>query len=103
MFLSAQHLKLHPVRGMEPNDFGLYDMFGNVWEWNEDLFHDSYEGAPSDGSAWEDDLSTPWPVLRGGSVLYYEVYLRASARMRINKDFTWFDYGFRCARNASSQ
>ncbi len=95
--------QLHPVRGMEPNDFGLYDMFGNVWEWNEDLFHDSYEGAPSDGSAWEDDQSTPWPVLRGGSVSYYEVYLRASARMRINKDFTWFDYGFRCARNASSQ
>ncbi len=50
------------------NDFGLYDMHGNVWEWCEDYWHESYENAPIDGSAWlsdEDHYSIR--VMRGGS------------------------------------
>ena len=55
----------HPVARKKPNDWGLYDMHGNVWEWVEDDFVDSYEGAPVDGSARLEGKLTK--ALRGGS------------------------------------
>lgn len=54
----------HPVRQKQPNPWGLYDMLGNVWEWCEDGWHGSYEGAPADGAAWAAEGS--FRVLRGG-------------------------------------
>jgi formylglycine-generating enzyme required for sulfatase activity len=55
-----------PVGSFAANGFGLYDMLGNAWQWTEDCYHDSYNGAPSDGSAWTTgDCSRR--VLRGGS------------------------------------
>jgi formylglycine-generating enzyme required for sulfatase activity len=49
------------------NAFGLFDMHGNVWEWCQDFWHASYEGGPTDGSAWRRDADTGTRVLRGGS------------------------------------
>ena len=56
-----------PVAGKKPNAFGLHDLYGNVWEWVEDCFHDSYAGLPLDGSAWTTACTSPQRVLRGGS------------------------------------
>jgi formylglycine-generating enzyme required for sulfatase activity len=64
------------------NDFGLFDMHGNVWEWCEDAFFDSYEGAPSDGSARLSEGDSSTLVLRGGSYFNYARYCRAAIRNR---------------------
>ena len=57
----------HPVGQKTPNAWGLYDMHGNVWEWCQDWYQDSYKGAPTDGSAWELGSDKQYRVLRGGS------------------------------------
>jgi len=66
------------------NDFGLYDMHGNVLEWCTDNWHDNYEGAPTDGSAWLDDNENrDWwwhPVLRGGSGRHPLEFCRSASR-----------------------
>src|ERR1700737_4007930 len=54
-------------RNKKPNGFGLYDMHGNVWQWVEDCYHDNYQNAPQDGSAWVEECTEDLRVVRGGS------------------------------------
>jgi len=70
-----------PVGQFPANAFGLYDMHGNVWEWTEDCFHNSYIGAPSDGSAWKDGKCSR-RVLRGGSWYNKPRLIRSASRYR---------------------
>ncbi|MBN1655179.1 MAG: SUMF1/EgtB/PvdO family nonheme iron enzyme [Deltaproteobacteria bacterium] len=85
----------HPVGQKEPNAFGLYDMHGNVWEWVEDDWHDSYEGAPAGGRAWVDRPRGDSRVLRGGSWDSNPDYCRSAARLRYYPDFRVYRVGFR--------
>jgi formylglycine-generating enzyme required for sulfatase activity len=62
------------------NGFGVFDMHGNVWEWCEDRWHASYQGAPVDGSAWTSDADQRTRVLRGGSWSHGAKLCRSAAR-----------------------
>lgn len=69
-----------PVGSFPPNAFGLYDMIGNVSQWVEDRKHNDYNGAPTDGSAW--NTGDPnWRMVRGGSWVMGPKGLRVSLRI----------------------
>ncbi len=72
-----------PVGSFRPNAFGLFDMHGNVSQWVEDCYHDTYNGAPLDAKAWIYN-KREYRVLRGGSWINYPRYLRAAYRSRYN-------------------
>ncbi len=74
---------------------GLCDMAGNVLEWVQDWYHSDYNGAPADGSAWEDPSGSA-RVSRGGSFDYGVAYLRASYRSYDVPSDRNVDFGFRC-------
>ena len=85
------------VGSFPANGFGLRDVHGNIWEWVQDCWNDSYAGAPSDGSAWESgDCSRR--VLRGGSWVNTPRNLRSAIRHRVNSGNRNLNYGFRVAR-----
>ncbi|TYQ25233.1 formylglycine-generating enzyme family protein [Pseudanabaena sp. UWO311] len=97
----------HPV-GLKPaNDWGLYDMHGNVWEWCADDWHDSYEGAPIDSQIWVKDVkncedSEIQKVLRGGSWNFVAWYCRSAYRSRVNARSQSNFVGFRVIFGCSS-
>lgn len=86
-----------PVGSFAANAFGLLDMRGNVWEWVEDCYHDSYSDAPSDGSAWTSGECQS-RVLRGGSWLDEPRDLRAAIRFWNGSMYRDDNFGFRAAR-----
>lgn len=91
--------KTHPVGSKKANELGIYDMSGNVWEWCQDIWHDNYQNAPTDGSSWDVEGDDAHQVLRGGSCGDLSLYCRATKRARSNPTFRDFDYGFRLARH----
>jgi formylglycine-generating enzyme required for sulfatase activity len=84
------------VGSFPSNSFGLYDMHGNVWEWCEDDWHDSYQGAPTDGSAWlKENRTKKGRLLRGGSWSSLPGYCRSACRNLNSRDGRLFNFGFR--------
>jgi formylglycine-generating enzyme required for sulfatase activity len=77
-------------------------MLGNAWQWVADCWHDSYIGAPEDGSAWTSGGDCTRRVMRGGSFDNVPVFVRSAMRGRGDEDGVDFDYssfaGFRVAR-----
>jgi formylglycine-generating enzyme required for sulfatase activity len=94
-----------PVGSFAANAFGLYDMAGNVWQWVQDCYHNSYNGAPADGSAWttgncygtlqDGDLQR---VIRGGSWISGPLLLRSAGRFRDTFNSEGNLLGFRVGR-----
>jgi formylglycine-generating enzyme required for sulfatase activity len=83
-----------PVGSFPANNYGLYDMHGNIMEWCADKYHGNYVGAPTDGSAWSND-SKPAYVLRGGSWYSKSTYCRSAARSHYTPDYRCAYFGFR--------
>ena len=85
------------VGSFAPNDFGLYDMAGNIAEWVKDCWTDNYKGAPADGSARAVPTCRE-RVLRGGSFVNDPRYLRSAARFKYDAEVRYYANGFRVAR-----
>lgn len=90
--------RTHPVGERKVNAFGLYDMHGNVWEWTQDCWHDSYANAPIDGTAWVDATACNRRVFRGGSWGEKALSNRAASRAGIAADNRGNFVGFRVVR-----
>ena len=90
-----------PVTALNPNAFGLMHMHGNAWEWVQDVWHDNYTGAPTDGTAWEAVGDSARRVLRGGSWLGFPRSLRSALRYENAPDDRGNYTGFRIARTFS--
>lgn len=87
--------KTHPVGEKLANSWGLHDMHGNVWEWCGDVWHENYNGAPTDGSAWLKDGSQNIHALRGGSWFDEDIGCRSSVRYWDDADLRYDNIGFR--------
>jgi formylglycine-generating enzyme required for sulfatase activity len=85
----------HPVGEKLANPFGLFDMHGNVWEWCQDVWHENYQGAPTDGSAWLSEGDSSRRVLRGGSWIGYGDYCRSAFRLNLRPSDRYYYIGFR--------
>ena len=92
------HYRTALVGRFRPNGFGLYDVLGNVGEWTQDCWNESYASAPSGGRAWE-TVDCGRRVLRGGSWNFRPRDLRSANRGWSAADYRSFNLGFRIARS----
>lgn len=92
------HVHTAPVGSFKPNRYGLFDMLGNVAEWVEDCYRDSYRGLPLDGAAWVPGDCTQ-RVLRGGSWGTGPRLVRSAVRFRNDHEFRSDYLGFRLAQD----
>lgn len=86
-----------PAGAFKPNAFGLDDMLGNVLQWTEDCWHDTYAGAPIDGSAWVDG-DCPRHEIRGASWFSPPANVRLDYRDSFPADYRTSTLGFRLVR-----
>ncbi len=93
-----------PVGSFRSDSLGLFDVRGNVWEWLQDCYHESYADAPANGLARTGGCSSPESrVVRGGGWGDDVFFLRAAYRLRAPKDNGYFTLGFRVARDLSRE
>lgn len=85
----------HLVGTKQANAFGLYDLHGNVWEWCEDFYHNTYHGSPNDGSAWVTGGEQVKRVRRGGGFTHNADDLRSAIRSRGTPGDQVYILGFR--------
>ena len=91
------------IDSLEANPWGLYQVHGNVWEWCEDVWHDSYAGTPpDDGSPWLQDSDASRRMTRGGAWVSYPQNLRSASRIGFTTDDRNDILGFRVARTLLS-
>jgi len=88
-----------PVASFEPNRWGLYDLIGNASEWTEDVYNETYRGAPRDGTAWYQETGLAGErrrVVRGGGYDDPPQRQRVSWRGGRRPDNSGRSVGFRC-------
>jgi len=79
------------------NQYGLHDLYGNVWEWVQDSWHADYKGAPTDGAAR--NTAGNWRVLRGGSFAVNQSMISPSTRVGNPASVRFSTVGFRLAED----